>query len=148
MGKIGQPKVLIDADVIIAYLADNALADHSAILIERANKDQLELIGSPELYMDIITAYKSQGTTDSQILRILEDLAAIKHKCIRSTLDISISALRYYTQYGGPRKLHFFDAFHVATARKYEFPLVTSDKFILQHEKKMKIETIDLESIG
>jgi len=142
-----QTKVLIDADVIIAYLVDNALADHSAILIERANKDQIKLIGSPEFYMDIITAYKSQGTTNSQIIRILEDLAAIKHKCVYSTLDISISALKYYSQYGGPRKLHFFDAFHVATARKYAFPLVTSDKFILQYAKRMKIEVINLKSI-
>ncbi|MFQ6123140.1 MAG: PIN domain-containing protein [Candidatus Heimdallarchaeota archaeon] len=143
-----ETKVLIDADVLIAYLADNALADHSAILIEKANTDQITLIGSPELYMDIITAYKSQGTTNSQIIRILGDLAAIKHKCMNSTLGISISALKYYSLYGGPRKLHFFDAFHVATARKYAFPLVTSDKFILQYANRMNIEVINLESIG
>ena len=144
---IQHPKVLIDADVILAYLMDDVLANQAAILIEQANNDQIQLLGSPELYMDIITAYKSQGTPDVQIIRLLEDLAAIKHHCLPPTLDLSISALKYYHRYGGSRKLHFFDAFHVATALKYAMPLVTSDQFILQQAKQMNIDVINLRSI-
>jgi hypothetical protein len=60
------------------------------------------------------------------------------------TSAIAINALMIYDRHGGPRRLHYFDAFHVATAKINDLSMITSDKYIIEHQKELGIKAIDL----
>jgi hypothetical protein len=55
--------------------------------------------------------------------------------------------MRLYSQYGGSRKLHYFDSFHVATAKQYDLLLVTSDRYVLHNSDKLGVRALDLREI-
>ncbi|RLE75091.1 MAG: hypothetical protein DRJ44_06410 [Thermoprotei archaeon] len=59
----------------------------------------------------------------------------------------SLPIQRSQNQHGEHRKLHYFDAFHIATAKHYNLPLVTSDKYIVDNVEKLKVKVIDLRKI-
>jgi len=40
---------------------------------------------------------------------------------------------------------HYFDAFHVATARMHGLPMITSDGYIIQRQADLGITAINLE---
>ncbi len=58
-----------------------------------------------------------------------------------------MEALKLYRVHGGRRKLHYFDSFHVATAKHYDLPLVTSDKYIVENAETLGIQVVNLKNI-
>ncbi|MBC7091178.1 MAG: PIN domain-containing protein [Nitrososphaeria archaeon] len=48
-------------------------------------------------------------------------------------------ALNLYAKHEGPRKLHYFDAFHIAIARQHGLPIITSDNYINEHQDNLEI---------
>jgi hypothetical protein len=48
---------------------------------------------------------------------------------------------------GGPGRLHYFDSFHVATAKLYKLPLITSDRFILQNSDDLRVVAMELRKV-
>ncbi|MBS7625982.1 PIN domain-containing protein [Candidatus Bathyarchaeota archaeon] len=78
---------------------------------------------------------------------MLLDLRAIPHEVVPTTLNIAILAMDLYSKYGGSRRLHYFDAFHVSTASTIGEPLITSDKFIIENARDLMVEAIDLKEI-
>ena len=47
-------------------------------------------------------------------------------------------------KHGGPRKLHYFDSHHVATALRTHTPLITSNRYIIDNQTQLGITAIDL----
>jgi len=140
-------RLVVDTVLFISYLRGDELSDRAEIIIDRALTKKTSLLVSSEMYDDLITAYRMGGYKPNEIRNILLDLRAVPHEVVPTTLDIAILAMDLYSKYGGSRKLHYFDAFHVATASMTGEPLITSDKFILENTKNFGIKTIDLKEI-
>jgi predicted nucleic acid-binding protein len=81
------------------------------------------------------------------VIELLIDLKNLPHEVLPRTLDIAIEAMKTYSQFGGSRRLHYFDSFHVATAKLNELPLVTSDRHLLENSTKFGIVSLDLRKI-
>jgi predicted nucleic acid-binding protein len=139
--------VLVDADVFFSYLVSDEFSGNSERLLERADKGVVKLRAASEIYDDIICALRSDNKGLDTVKELLEDLRKFPHETLPTTLDIASEALAIYTRFGGPRRLHYFDSFHVATAKAYELSMVTSDKFILQNSQELELITLDLRSL-
>lgn len=140
-------RVLVDSDVFFSYLVNDELSIHSEKLIERANQGGLKLACASELYDDIITALRSDNVRMPVIIEILRDLRKLSHEVLPTTVDVAEEAMRLYAQHGGSRKLHYFDSFHVATAKQYDLTLITSDGYMLRNAEKLGIKAVDLREI-
>jgi len=140
-------RLLLDTCVFLHYLLGDELAKHAEQLIAGAVRGEVSLAASSEAYDDAITAFKSKGVKAEVIASILEKWASIPHETLPVTVEVAIEALRLYERHRGPRGLHYFDAFHVATAKYYELPLVTSDRYIVEHADELGVEVIDLREI-
>lgn len=137
-------RILVDADVFYSYLVSDGLAAHSERILDSAEKGLVKLHTASEIYDDLVTALRSNNTPLKVVIEFLDDLRMIRHEVLPTTLDIASEAMRLYTQYGGPRRLHYFDSFHVSTAKVYDIPLVTSDRFVLQNSKGLGVSALDL----
>ena len=140
-------RLVVDTVLFISYLRGDELSDRAEIIIDRALNKKTSLLTSSEMYNDLITAYRTGGYKPEEIRNLLLDLRVIPHEVVPTTLNIAILAMDLYSKYGGSRRLHYFDAFHVATALVIGEPLITSDKFILENAKNLGIKTIDLREI-
>ena len=72
------------------------------------------------------------------------DMKSIPHLALPMSAEVAEEAMALYLRHGGRRKLSYFDAFHVATAKRYDLTFLTTDKFILQNAKILRINTTDL----
>ena len=140
-------KLLLDTCVFLHYLLGDKLADKAEILVKQAVKREATLYVSSEAYDDAITALRSKGVKNDVILDLLDKWAAIPHRPLPTTVEIAAEALKLYRKHGGPRKLHYFDAFHAATSKHYGIPLVTSDKYITENAEKLGINAINLKTL-
>ena len=140
-------KVLLDTCIILHYLLGDELADNAERIIKLIIDGELKAYFSSEAYDDAITGLRSKGVDLNVIIDLLEKWASIPHEVLPVTPEIAIDALNLYRMYGGSRKLHYFDAFHVATARYYDVPLITSDKYIIENQRELGVEVVDLRSI-
>jgi len=140
-------RLVVDTVLFISYLRGDELSDRAEIIIDRALAKKTLLLASSEMYDDLITAYRTGGYKPNEIRNILLDLRAVPHEVVPTPLNIAILAMDLYSKYGGSRRLHYFDAFHVATASTLDEPLITSDEFILENAKDLGIRTIDLKEI-
>jgi predicted nucleic acid-binding protein len=140
-------KLVVDTVLFISYLREDELSDKAEEVIDCALAHETSLFTSSEMCDDLITAYQSKGYELNKIRSILLDLRVIPHEIVPMTLETAILAMGLYTQYGGSRKLHYFDSFHVATASKMNLPLITSDNFILENAKNLGIRTFNLKKI-
>lgn len=141
------PRVLADADVFFSFLVSDELSQHSERLLHRSEQGLLKIQTASEIYDDIITALRSDGASIELMIDIISDLRKIAHETLPTTIDVASEAMRLYSQYGGQRRLHYFDAFHVATAKLYELPLVTSDRYILQNSARLGLTSLDLRRV-
>jgi predicted nucleic acid-binding protein len=123
------------------------LSSHSEKLLDKAIEGSLKICTASEIYDDIITALRSDHTAMDVVIELLHDLRRLPHEVLPTTLDIAEEALVLYARYGGSRRLHYFDSFHVSTAKQYELPLVTSDRYILENSVELGIVTLDLRKI-
>ena len=140
-------KILVDADVFFSYLIEDELSSHSVKLIEQANQGLVKFTVASELYDDIITALRSVNIAMEVVIAIIADLRKFPHEVLPTTVDIAEEAMRLYSRYGGSRRLHYFDSFHVATAKQHDLPLVTSDRYVLHNSERLGIRALDLRDI-
>jgi predicted nucleic acid-binding protein len=141
------PRVLVDSDVFFSYLVNDGLCAHSEKLIEGANQGLVKLACASELFDDIITALRSDNIGMQVVIEMIGDLRKLSHDVLPTTVDVAEEAMHLYSQHGGSHKLHYFDSFHVATAKQYDLPLVTSDRYVLRNSDKLGIKAMDLREI-
>jgi len=96
------------------------------------------------LYDDVISGLRAKGMRLPKIIEVLATIASVPHTSLSVTPAVAISALMLYQQHGGSRRLHYFDAFHVATARMHGLPMITSDGYIIQRQADLGITAINL----
>lgn len=140
--------LLVEADLFISYLTGDEFEPASSKLVSDAEEGKVDLVASSEVYDDVATALRSQSISSEEAANFVDDMKKIPHKSLPVTADIAANALRLYAKQGGSRKLHYFDAFHIATARYHNLSLVTSDVYIIQNAKKMEIVAMDIRRIG
>ena len=143
-GDLLPSRVLVDADVFYSYLVSDELSNQAEKLLEKADGGLVKLHVASEIYDDIIAALRSDNKELRTVGELLADLRKFPHEALPTTLDVASEAIAMYTRFGGPRRLHYFDSFHVATAKVYELPLVTSDRFILQNSDRLEVTVFDL----
>ena len=139
--------VLFDADVFISYLIGDSLFKHSLKAIEYVVRGSTVAYVSSEIYDDIVSMLRSNNVPLSKVVEFMEAISKIPHKPLPLNPEIVVQALKYYMEHGGPRKLHYFDTYHVATAKHYNLPLLTSDKYVINHSAQLGIQTIDLRTV-
>jgi predicted nucleic acid-binding protein len=135
------------SQVFFSYLVADQLSDCSEKLVYRADSGSLKLQVASEIYDDIITALRSSNTSIDVVVEFLSDLRKIPHEVLPTSVESAAEAMRLYSRYGGSRRLHYFDSFHVATAKLHELALVTSDRFILENSDQLRIVAIDLRRV-
>jgi len=99
------------------------------------------------VYDDVVSALRSQGVTLEKIVEFVSDMRIIPHKPLLVTSEIAVDALRIYIQHRGSRRLHYFDSYHVATAKYHNLPLLTSDEYIIEHAHDLGVRVLDVRKI-
>jgi len=140
-------KVLAEADFFFSYLTDDDLSLHSEKVVLAAGRGEIELYVCSEVYDELVSALRTGGASIDDVILFLNAMKIISHKPMLVTADLAYDALQLYKIYGGPRRLHYFDSFHVATARGYQLPLITSDEFIIEHKNEFNIDVMDLRKL-
>ncbi len=138
---------MVEADLFISYLTGDELTPHFQPVVDAGTEGSIELLASSEVYDDIISALRSQRVDLGTIMSFLRDLRAIPHHTIPVTLDVAATAIDLYSKHGGSRRLHYFDSFHVATSQLERIPMLTSDKYIIEHAERFGIKAIDARSV-
>jgi len=138
---------MADADLFISYLTGDALEPQFNKAVKMAESGEAELLVCSEVYDDVATALRSQGVGLEEVCRFISDMRAIPHSAVPMSVEIAREALEMYMEHGGPRKLHYFDSFHVATARHSNLPLLTSDQYIIQHALELGMKALDARTL-
>ncbi len=145
----GTPDALVgDADLFFFFLKGGRLQEEAALVVESAEKGTIALRTSSEVYDDAISAIRAEGTSIEVANGFVSDMSSIRHTALPMSAEIAEKALSLYGKYGGRRRLSYFDAFHVATAVRYDLPLLTSDRFILQNAAPFGVAVRDLADWG
>jgi len=118
-------EALIDSDVFISYIKGDEMIEHSERVIDAITSGRLEAQISSMLFDDITTGLRSKGMDISDVIKVILAIASIKHVSLPVTSAIAINALTIYERHKGPRRLHYFDAFHVATAKINDLSMIT-----------------------
>lgn len=139
--------MLADTDLFFFYLKGGKFSRHAKQIIRKSNRGVLELRTSSEVYDDAISALRSDNVAISTIIEFVSKMKSIPHKSLPMSAEVAEEALLLYQNHAGRRKLSYFDCFHVATAKRYDLPFLTSDGYVLDHSKDLGIKVIDLESI-
>jgi len=140
-------KFLLDSDVFISYIRGNELANQAEKVVKPLLDGVLEACVSSILYDDVISGLSSKNMELGAIIEVLTAIASIPHTPLVITPSVAISALTIYMRHGGPIKLHYFDAFHVATARLSELPMITSDHYINEQQTSLGITALNLRTL-
>ena len=139
--------ILLDADVFISYFVHDGLFEYSVKVIEHIVTGTIIAYVSSEIYDDIVSMLRSNDVSLNNVVEFTNAASKIPHKPLPLNPKIVAQALKYYMEHGGPRKLHYFDSYHVATAKHYNLPLLTSDKYIINHSRELGIQAINLRTI-
>ncbi len=140
-------RVLAGADLFISYLTGDSLESRFAKAVDSAEIGEIELLVCSEIYDDVVTALRSQGVNLEEVETFISDMRAIPHLAIPVDTETAREALRVYIEHRGPRRLHYFDSYHVATPAQHDLPLLTSDKYIIRHAPELGIEAMDARSL-
>ena len=116
--------------------------------MDRAVKGKVRLFVSSEVYDDLVSALRSQGVPLKEIMKFLSDCKTIPHESLPVSVEEAEWALHTYLKHGGPRKLHYFDSYHVATARYNGLTLLTSDRYIIDHATELGVSVLDVRAVG
>lgn len=137
-----------DTDLFFFFLRGGSLEEQAKKVVDAAEDGPLVLRTSSEVYDDAISAIRAGGVSLEVANEFVSDMKSITHVALPISAEIAEEAVALYRSHGGRRKLSYFDSFHVATAKRYDIPLLTSDKFILQNAGTFGIETADLADWG
>ena len=133
-----------ETDLFFFFLKGGRCESQAAKIIEQAESEQIELRTSSEVYDDAISAIRADGGTLSLAQEFVSDMKSIPHSALPMSGGIAGEAMRLYEEFGGRRRLSYFDSFHVATARWSDLALLTSDKYILDNADNFRISVVDL----
>ena len=142
-----EKKALIDSDVFISYIKGDEMIEHSESVVDSIIGGRMEALISSILFDDVITGLRSKGMEISEVIKVILAITSIDHTALPLNSTIAVNALMLYEKHGGPRRLHYFDAFHVATGKLHDLPLITSDKYIIEYQRELGIKAIDLRTI-
>ncbi len=137
---------LADTDLFFYYLKGGKYSEQARNVIRSASANTLELRTSSEVYDDAITAMRSDNIPLPIIRDFISKMKSIPHKPVPVSAEIAEEALAIYEKYGGRRKLSYFDSFHAVTAKRYDLPLLTSDRYLADHAKELGIVVAPLSS--
>jgi len=140
-------EALIDSDVFISYIKGDEMIEHSERVIDAITSGRLEARISSMLFDDITTGLRSKGMEISDVIKVILAIASINHVSLPTTSAIAVNALMIYERHRGPRRLHYFDAFHVATAKINGLQMITSDKYIIENQRSLGIKAVDLKTL-
>ena len=140
-------RILVEADLFISYLTADNLEKHFKVLVDNALTQNLELFCSSEVYDDITTSMLTEGINAAECSKFLSDTKLIPHKSLPVTTEISSNALKMYSEFGGRRRLHYFDAYHICTATANNLPLYTSDKYVINNSKRLGVSAVDVRTL-
>jgi len=138
---------MVEADLFFSYITADELANHSEKVVVAAGKGETRIHVCSELYDEIVSALRSDGVSIDNVVVFLDKICLVPHQPIPVTINIAMEALKLYRDHGGQRKLHYFDSFHVITAKHHSLPLITSDGYVLEHADEFGVEVIDLTEI-
>lgn len=138
--------VLVDTDLFFFFLRGGRLEERAAGVIDEAESGQLELRTSSEVYDDAISAIRSDGHPLDLARAFVSDMKSLPHSPLPMSAEVAEEALNLYINHGGRSKLSYFDAFHVATAKRYDLAFLTSDRFVLRNAAALGVVTLDLAS--
>jgi predicted nucleic acid-binding protein len=141
-------EVLVEADLFISYLTGDKFVEKFDLIVEAARAGSSKLFTSSEVFDDVISALRSQKRTLSEAANFVADMNAIPFESIPVTANVAVRAMELYAAYGGRGRLHYFDAFHVATAVQHSIPLATSDLYILRNAETLGVETVNIRRLG
>lgn len=136
--------VLGDADLFFFFLRGGTFEEQAERIVRAADSGELTLRTSSEVYDDAISAIRADGTSLSVANSFVADMKSIAHTALPMSAEIAEEALSLYMAQGGRRKLSYFDSFHVATAKRYDLALLTSDRFILANSGSLRIRSMNL----
>jgi predicted nucleic acid-binding protein len=136
--------VLGDADLFFFYLRGGKLEDQASKVIEAASAGRVNLRTSSEVYDDAISALRADEVPLEIVLNFVSDMKAISNSSMPMSAEIAEDALSMYMKHGGRRKLSYFDSMHLATAKRYDLPFLTSDRYVITNAKTLGVTTLDL----
>ncbi|MBS7288786.1 MAG: PIN domain-containing protein [Candidatus Freyarchaeota archaeon] len=137
--------IVADTNLFISHLAGDENAEYADRILEEAEEGRLKIYASSIVVDDIITAYRSQGYTIRQVVDVLRALQTITFEVLPLPVSVALEAMKIYEKHGGARKLHYFDAFIVATAKiQVKAPIATTDKYILENQQELQVQAIGL----
>ncbi|QQG49279.1 MAG: PIN domain-containing protein [archaeon] len=143
-GRENPPSLLCDTDVFFFYLKGGRCQVQAELVLKSAEEGELELRTSSEVYDDAITAIRADGLPLEVAQRFVADIKSFRQTSLPMTPEIAEDALDLYRRHGGRRRLSYFDSFHVATARRYDLPLLTSDRYVLEESETLGLKVWDL----
>lgn len=138
--------LVADTDLFFFYLKGGKYEIEAREIIRRASSGLTEIRASSEVYDDAISALRSDNIALETIHEFISKMKSIPHKALPMSAEVAEDALKMYIEHGGRRKLSYFDSFHVATAKRYSLPLLTSDAYMINHAKELGITAINLGS--
>ena len=137
----GLPRVLLgDTDLFFFYLKGGRYESQAEEVVKAADSGEITLKTSSEVYDDAISAIRSDGASMDLAHSFVSDMRSVPHTALPMSADIAEHAVGLYLQHAGRRRLSYFDSFHVATARSYGIPLLTSDAYIIENAGTFQIE--------
>jgi|SRR5271155_4724053 len=140
------PTVLGDADLFFFYLRGGKLEDKASKVIEAASAGRVNLRTSSEVYDDAVSALRADEVPLEIVLSFVSDMKAVSNSSMPMSAEIAEDALSMYMKHGGRRKLSYFDSMHLATAKRYGLPFLTSDRYIIRNAKTLGVRAFDLAS--
>jgi predicted nucleic acid-binding protein len=144
----GSKVLLADTDLFFFFLRGGRLEERAAGVIDEAEKGVLQIRTSSEVYDDAVSAIRSDGYPLELARAFVSDMKSIPHTPLPMSAEVAEEAMDLYIRHGGRRRLSYFDAFHVATARRYELRLLTSDRYILANASTLGVLPFDLARYG
>lgn len=136
--------LLLDTDVYFSYIRSDSISPHAANVVASIKRGEIAPYASSILFDDMITALRSKQVEKEEIRKALLAVASIGCTPLPVTPAIALTSLDLIEIHGGSRRLHYFDAYHVATAIHNALPILTSDKYILENQAGLEITALDL----
>jgi predicted nucleic acid-binding protein len=143
-GRTKDRVVLADTDLFFFYLRGGRYESQASSVIKEANEGIIELRISSEVYDDAISAIRAGDVPLDVAHGFVSDMKSIPHVALPMTAEIAQEALELYGSHGGRRRLSYFDSFHVATAKRYALPLLTSDRYMIEKAVVLGVGIKDL----
>ncbi len=138
-------RVLVgDTDLFFFFLRGGRCESQAAAVIGESGKGALVLRTSSEVYDDAISAIRADGAPIDVARDFVADMKSIPHTPYPMSGEIAEEAMSLYLSHGGRRGLSYFDSFHIATARRHDLAILTSDKYMIEHSAKLGVSVVDL----